>query len=166
MKSAPRFPCFSRAASMVALTAGCVVLAVPALAQSPFNALAGNWSGSGQMQLEDGRSERLSCRAYYSPKDGGASMGIALRCASQSYKIELRSSLRYAGGRVSGTWEERSFNVGGAVAGRASAGALSMSFSGGLTGSMSVNYTGASQRVSISAGSGGLSNVSVNLSKG
>ena len=164
MKSAPRFHLPATAIAIAAATVS-LALAGQAQAQTPFNELAGNWSGGGQIRLDNGRTERLSCRAFYSPKEGGAAMGVALRCASSSYKIELRSSLRYAGGRVSGTWEERSYNVGGSVTGRASSGSLNVSFSGGLNGSMSVSYGGASQRVSINAG-GGLSSVSVSLSKG
>lgn len=140
--------------------------ALPASAQAPFATISGNWSGGGQLRLADGTSERLSCRAYYSPKDGGAGLGMAIRCASPSYKIELRSNLRYAGGRVSGSWEERSFNVGGGVSGRASPGSISVSFSGNVSGSMSVSYSGSSQRVSISTGGSGFSSVSLSLSKG
>ncbi len=162
MKSAPRFH-LSTMATISAATLG-LALAGPAQARTPFNELAGNWSGGGQIRLDDGRTERLSCRAFYSPKEGGSTMGVALRCASSSYKIELRSSLRYAGGRVSGTWEERSYNVGGSVAGRASSGLINVTFSGGLNGSMSVSYGGANQRVSFNTG--GASSVSVSLSKG
>lgn len=138
----------------------------PAAAQTPFNALAGSWSGGGQIRLGDGRTERLSCRANYNPRAGGASMGMSIRCASPSYRIELRTSLQYAGGRVSGTWEERSYNVGGSIDGRASSGALNMSFSGNINGSLNVSYGGSSQRVSITTGSSGFSSVSLSLSKG
>ena len=162
---------FSRTAPSAWL-AGCAMTALltassaSAQAPSPFLALAGSWSGGGQLKLEDGRSEKLSCRAFYTAKDGGVGLGIALRCASTSYKIELRSTLRYAGGRVTGTWEERSFNVGGSIAGRASSGVISMAFTGGANGTLSVNYGNTSQRVSITTGGAGFSNVSVSLSKG
>lgn len=143
-----------------------IATAVPASAENALSGLAGNWSGGGQIRLSDGRSERLSCRAYYTPRDGGAGMGVALRCASTSYKLEFRSSIRLDGNRVSGTWEERSFNAGGSVSGSASNGALNMAFSGTLSGSMSVSYGGSSQRVSINTGGGGLSSVSLSLSRG
>jgi hypothetical protein len=132
-----------------------VLSPVSTMAQDGVAALAGNWSGSGQLRLDDGRSERLSCRANYSAREGGASIGMSIRCASPSYRIELRSSMRVAGGRVSGTWEERAFNAGGSLSGRSSAGQLSLSFSGSLSGSMSVNY-----------GGGGISNVLLSLSRG
>lgn len=74
-------------------------------AQTTFNALAGNWSGGGQIKLQDGKSEKLSCRAYYNPKDGGNGLGLAIRCASASYKIELRSALKLNGNAISGSWK-------------------------------------------------------------
>lgn len=140
-------------------------LAISSSAETALSGLAGTWSGGGQIRLSDGRSERLSCRAFYNPRDGGASLGIAIRCASQSYKIELRSSLKLASGRVSGTWEERSFNAGGAITGTAAPGSLSVAFSGSTTGSMSISYGGSSQRVSITSSGGELSGVSLSLMK-
>lgn len=156
-----RLSAAASAAAAAALAFG--ALASPAHAQSQLSGLAGNWSGGGQIRLDDGRSERVSCRAFYNPRDGG--LGLALRCASQSYKIELRSSLRVNGSRVSGTWEERSFNASGAISGSASSGSLNMSFSGSLNGSMSVNYGASSQRVSITTGGPGLTSVSLSLSR-
>ncbi len=135
-------------------------------ADAPLSILAGTWNGSGQIRTGDGRTEKLSCRAFYTARDSGSGLGVALRCASQSYKIELRSSIRVAAGRVSGSWEERSFNLGGTVTGSASAGALSLLFSGGTNGSMSVNYSASSQRVSITTSAGGGARVSLSLSKG
>lgn len=148
-----------------ALAATPALLAPSASAESVLGGLAGTWSGGGQIRLADGRSERLTCRAFYNSRDGGNGLGIALRCASQSYKIELRSSVRLSGGRVSGTWEERSFNAGGEITGSASSGSLRLSFSGTMTGSMSVSYAGSSQRVSISTAGGELSSVSLSLSR-
>jgi len=135
-------------------------------AETPLSALAGTWSGGGQVQLGDGRSERLSCRAFYTPKEGGASLGMAIRCASPSYKIELRSSLQYSGGRLSGSWEERSFNAGGTISGRASPGSLQLNFTGNVNGAMSLTFSGSSQRVSITSAGGGFSSVSLSLSRG
>lgn len=152
-------------AAIAALCAG----VLPAAAQDGgIGTLAGTWSGGGQIKLEDGRSERLSCRANYIAREGGSSLGMSIRCASQSYKIELRSSMRVVGGRVSGTWEERSFNAAGSLSGSSSSGNLSLAFSGTLNGSLSVSYGGSSQRVSIrtASGGGGISQVSVNLARG
>ncbi len=139
--------------------------AAPATAQSDLSVLAGSWSGGGQIRLADGRSERLSCRASYNQRDGGSGLGLSIRCASQSYKIELRSSLKLAGGRVNGSWEERSFNAGGSVTGSSASGLLRLAFSGTMDGSLSVSYGGSSQQVSIKTSGGELSAISLSLKR-
>ena len=138
----------------------------PALAQSPFAGLDGAWTGSGQVRLENGSKERLSCRAYYTPKDSGAGLGMAIRCASQSYSIEVRSTLRYEQGRVTGSWEERSFNAAGNLSGRASGGNLNLTITGGVSGTMSVALGAGRQTVSITTDTAGLRGVSVQMTRG
>lgn len=140
------------------------VIAGSAQGVNPLSKLAGSWSGSGTARFEGGQSERLTCRGHYTVKDGGAGIGLALRCASTSAKIDLRSLLNYQGGRVTGSWEERSFNASGGVSGRASSGNLSLAISGGgLSGSMSVSFSGSRQSVSINTTGSGLKGVSISL---
>jgi hypothetical protein len=134
---------------------------------APFSDLNGAWTGAGQIRLEGGKTERVTCKAYYTPKNEGAAIGIALRCASTSYSIDLRSNLESVNGRVTGSWEERVFNANGNVTGRASNGNVSVAISGGgLSGSMSVSFGGSSQQVSITTSGTALKGVSISLSKG
>ena len=110
-----------RAGAVGLMTAIAAFAAIgPAAADSPFASLAGSWSGQGKVQLEGGKSEAIRCRAYYNPKEGGRQLGLAIRCASTSYKMEIRASLFDNNGRVTGTWEERTFNTTGHATGRAS----------------------------------------------
>ncbi len=132
-------------------------------AASPFDTLLGSWGGSGQIRLDDGRTERIRCNAYYT--GGGAQLGMAIRCASENYNIEMRSKLSYSGGAVSGNWEERTFNARGEVRGRATSNNLRLSISGNITGSMSVSYSRSSQSVSISTEGIALKSVSIRLSR-
>ncbi len=135
-------------------------------AQSIFDTLAGTWSGAGQMRLDNGKSEALKCRAFYTQKDAGG-LGLAIRCASASNKIELRASLSQDRGHVDGSWEERTFNAAGTVKGRASAGRINLSITGGtFSGSMNVSITGARQSVLIETDGIGLRAVNINLSRG
>lgn len=132
-----------------------------------FAGLDGSWSGRGNVRFSDGKSERIACRAYYNPKSAGTELGLAIRCASVSYKIEIRASLLNENGRLTGRWEERTFNAEGEVTGRASAGNISMDIAGGgLTASMSVSYGGSKQAVSISTEGSNLKGVVINLSRG
>ncbi len=138
------------ALSGLALGAGAGLAASP----SPFNSLEGVWGGSGSVRFSNGKSERLVCKAYYNSKDSGVRLSLAIRCASASYKIELRSQLSYGGGRVKGTWEERTYNTAGSVVGTAASGSVRLTFSGNVAGAMSVSFGGSQQRVTISAGTG------------
>jgi hypothetical protein len=131
----------------------------------PFASLSGSWSGGGQMRFENGSSERISCRAYYTPRDGGSALSLAIRCASKDNKIELRANLQSNGGRVSGDWEERTFNAGGSATGRASGGSLTLAIAGSVAGSMQVSTSGNRQNVSISTSGVALRGVSMSLSK-
>lgn len=135
-------------------------------AQTPFQTLAGNWSGSGQIKLDNGKSEALKCRAYYTQKEED-SLGLAIRCASASNRIELRASLSQNGSQVDGNWEERTFNASGKVSGRVSSGRINLSITGGtFSGSMNVAITGARHSVSIETNGIGLRAVNISLSRG
>jgi len=94
---------FAKIAAAAALV---FIMTAQAHAQSPLAGLSGSWSGSGSIQLANGKRERMRCRAYYTARDGGNNLGMAIRCAAPGYKIELRSRLRYSSGRVSGSWNE------------------------------------------------------------
>jgi hypothetical protein len=143
-----------------------LMLVAPAAADGPFATFGGSWSGDGRIELASGATERIKCRAYYTPKDGGSSLGMAIRCASASYKIELRSQLQSSGNQISGNWEERTFNATGQVTGRVSASNINLSVvGGGLTASMSVSNRGSSQSVGISTQGSGLKRVEIDLSR-
>jgi hypothetical protein len=147
----------------------CALIAVghgPAGAAGPFTELDGSWSGSGRILLSDGKSEGLRCRAYYTPKGGGAEIGVALRCASASNKVEMRAILVAAGSRVSGSWEARTFNASGTVTGQASPTQIKLAINGGgLSGHLTVMTTGKRQVIFVSTEGVALKGVSVNLQR-
>lgn len=141
------------------------VLARDARAEHPFAHLAGTWTGSGQARFEQGKSETITCRAYYNAKSAGAGMALAIRCASMSYKIEMRADLVSEADRVTGRWEERSFNAEGGVSGRATERTLSLAISGPVSGSMSVTIDQTGHRVDILTAGAGLAGVSIKFSR-
>jgi len=137
--------------------------AAPLGAAGGFALLSGSWSGSGSIRLDDGRSEALKCKAYYNPK-GEENLGLALRCASSSNKIELRAQLTASGGRVVGHWEERTFNAVGTVAGHAQGNNIKLSINGGgFSGSMAVTTEGHTQTISVATQGVALKGVTVQL---
>jgi hypothetical protein len=150
-------------ARSIALLALVGLGAAPARAAGGFASLSGSWSGSGSIRLDDGRSEALKCKAYYNPK-GEENLGLALRCASSSNKIELRAQLTASGGRVAGHWEERTFNASGTVAGQTQGNNIKLSINGGgFSGSMAVTTDGHTQVISVATYGVALKGVSVQL---
>jgi hypothetical protein len=143
------------------------VLAFPSAAfagDSPFSGLAGAWSGSGNVRLENGKSERLKCKGYYNAKTAAA-LGMAINCGSAAFKINMRAMLTSAGGQVSGSWEEREFNQVGALSGKVTPSGFSLKFSGAISGTILVATSGSSQSVTISTGGPGFTGVNLQFAK-
>lgn len=128
----------------------------------PFDTLLGSWRGSGKVQLESGM-ERLKCNAYYT--GGGSQLGMAIRCQSESSNVEIRSKLNLSGGRITGKWEERTFNASGSASGTATEGRIALQVTGGVTGHMVVNFNRSRQTVSISTQGIALKSVSIHLTR-
>ena len=133
------------AALALALLAACPAGA----ASTPFEVVKGSWVGGGTLNFKDGRSEKLECNAYYTGSADGNALTTALRCSGPSGKLELRSHLSYAGGKVSGSWEERTYNASGDASGTLDPGNLRLNIRGGVAGSMTVAFSASSQSVSI-----------------
>lgn len=148
---------------MAASLAVCVLLAghQPASAAGAFSKFIGTWTGSGTVRLENGKREKIRCNGYYTERKGGNGLGVAIRCASASNKIEMRAGLSQAGGRVVGSWEERTFNAGGSVTGSSSPNSVRLSISGSITGTLTMNVNGNSQSVSLAGG--GVGGVTISM---
>lgn len=147
--------------------AGVLATAAPARADAPFSTLIGSWSGSGQVRLENGKSEGIKCKAYYTSKDGGQGLSLAFRCASASNMIDMRATLASSGNAVSGSWEERTFNAAGNVSGKVDGSNINLSINGGgLTGSMSVSFGGNNQSVLISTEGSTFKGLRISLQRG
>src|SRR5262249_48485002 len=130
---------------------------------NPFDVLLGSWRGGGQMELRAGKTERLKCNAYYT--GGGWGLGGARRCKSEISNIEFRSKLSKSGERITGTWEERTYNAEGTASGQVTNGNINLAISGGVTGSMLVSFGASRQSVSISTQGIALKGVSIDLTR-
>lgn len=141
------------------------ILTAPAAARpQAFIGLSGSWSGAGQILLENGDKEALKCKAYYTDK--GEDLGLALRCASTSYKIDLRAQLTAQGNAVTGSWEERQFNAAGNATGQATGNKINLSVvGGGMTATMAVTTTGTSQAVAITTTGTNMKGVNITLAR-
>jgi hypothetical protein len=138
---------------------------VPAAMATSFQDLAGTWRGNGRVHLLTGQSEALSCRAYFTSKDSGSGLGIALACASASNKIDLRAALTQTGEAISGSWEERSFNSTGSVAGTFADERIDLTIEGTIKATMSITLEGRSQLISIATEGQGFRSVDLELER-
>lgn len=152
-----------QAAAALVIAASGAVVAPAAHAASPFESLTGSWSGGGRVVFEGGQSERLRCHAQYRSSSSGRRLGLSIRCASASNAFDLQGDLAYHGGRVSGSWNERSLGASGSATGRANSHSVVLHFSGAVTGSMSLALSGSSQTVAIASQGTALRAINVSL---
>jgi len=119
----------------------------------PFAGMAGVWSGSGSVTLDDGSTERIRCRATYAVGAGGNGLNQKLTCASDSYRFDLSSNVMAEGSSLSGTWSESSRNVSGNLEGRAGHGEFEViATAPGFTANIILTTRGNKQSVLIKAG--------------
>lgn len=78
---------------------------------APFAPLIGWWKGEGRLGFQEGQTESVTCRATYGTGDNANSLEQNVRCASSSGKVEIKSTIINDGGKLSGTWTERVYNL-------------------------------------------------------
>lgn len=117
----------------------------------PFAGLSGSWAGDGSVTMTDGTHESIRCRATYSVPPSGQALNQGLRCGSQSYTFDVKSSVTVSdGGRLSGSWSEATRQVVGDVNGSVTPGHIETSVETlGFSAQLSVTTKGAHQSVSI-----------------
>ena len=132
----------------------------------PFVGLGGTWSGNGTVELSDGTTERIRCKADYKVNDTGLNLKQSLRCASDSYKFDLSSDVTSQGERISGNWSESSRNVFGNLQGTAGGGRMEVFVeAAGFAANLLVNTNGKKQTVQISS-KGEIRGVNITMVKG
>jgi hypothetical protein len=138
----------------------------PAHAAQPFSGMSGVWSGRGNILLEGGAREAIRCRATYSVRNDGNALQQTLRCASDSYKIELTSNVVSNGGKLTGTWSEATRNVSGDVEGSTSGGRFQVVVHAGtFSANLVLNTRGNSQSVEIRSESGEFKGANITLTR-
>jgi hypothetical protein len=121
-----------------------------ASANDTFKQLAGKWRGGGTLDFSNGSHERVNCRAAYDVLKGGSNLQLTIRCASESYRIDLLGSAQESNGRVTGTWSEASRNVGGQLSGTAQGNSLRVVASSPVfSASLGLTTQGSKQSVTI-----------------
>ena len=158
--SAPRLTALSALALAVTLVAA----ESAAATSSPFRNFIGEWSGRGQLVGSDGHRESMRCRAEDSEVNGGAAVNLAIVCASESFKSDIRSHVEASGESAKGYWSEVSRNVSGSLTGRIAENQFEGQISS-LTFSAAISLTsnGRTQTVSIRPSGGDVTDVRIEL---
>jgi hypothetical protein len=157
----------SATAALVVLMGSMMVSsAALADASSLFKQLAGSWRGDGDVVLEDGTRERLSCRGYYVLKSQGDGLSIATLCTSPTQKFEIRSLVAKSGDGLSGQWEERTYHATGQVSGSVNGTTMDLSFTGPIDGTILISLEGKAHSVNVTAAGAGIKGVSISLIRG
>lgn len=131
----------------------------------PFASMKGTWSGPGSITV-NGNKERLRCRATYDVKNGGSTVDLTIRCASDSYKFDLQAGVNYVNGVVTGSWSEIANGTAGSISGTVNDGIIKVSATGAhFSALMSVNTRGSTQSVAIISPGSQISSVTISLTK-
>ena len=134
---------------------------------SPFKDLPGRWVGDGKLGLKEGKIETVKCRATYFLSDDGGELKQNIRCASASGNIEVKSVVTYKDSKLSGTWNELIYNLGGDLSGQVTPNGFRISVRGeGLTANMEVIVREGKQIIEIQFFSNTLVGLTLVLSKG
>lgn len=132
----------------------------------PFSSFAGSWTGSGTIQRASGETERLRCQVNYQVTDGGNALQQSMQCSSDSYNFDLRCTVEYQGGSVSGTWLETTRNTEGKIVGQGQTGIIKAAAQGAqFSASIFIQTKGRTQTVSIRSPGTELTNVSITLNR-
>jgi len=115
----------------------------------PFGAIGGSWAGTGTIKKSNGGSERIRCRAVYEPN--AANLQLRIRCASDSYNIDLNSSMTFQGGTLSGQWQEATRQLSGSISGQSTGGGAHIQAvaTGPVTSNITVTTRGGHQSVAM-----------------
>jgi len=136
-------------------------------AAGPFGEFEGTWSGTGTISLSNGTNERIRCRASYHITEAGRLLSQDLRCASDSYKFELQTTVAHQGGSISGTWNETTRAVVGNISGRISGGTIqAVARAPAVSANLAVVTKGNQQSVTIQSPGSEVTEVSITLRRG
>ena len=147
---------------------GCVLSAIlaslPVRAAQTLDSLAGSWSGAGSMKPSDGPTERIRCKVNYAVSSAGQAVKLSLRCASESYRMDLSANIVQNGTVLSGNWFESQYRQGGKFSGEHNDGIVKAKIeSDTITALLTMHTTGDHQLFAMESPGAWISQVSIRL---
>jgi hypothetical protein len=161
---------FPQRVQRTALAIGLFLLPVSTLAQQreggAFSRFAGDWSGEGTVKMSAG-SERIRCKAHYDVTSDGTSLEQSLVCASDSYKLQVRSKVAATGTRFAGKWNEVTRDAIGNISGTITSTGIRGKVDGiGFTADLAISTQANRQSVTIDpTGATDISQVAITLTR-
>lgn len=135
-------------AATVAALSLAVVLPASAQASDPFEALKGEWKGGGTVTPMGGDPVPVACKVTYDLS--GERLAQNLRCAGEDTTIKTETRMTDKGGKVSGSWYEKSYDRTGGLNGTATDKTIHARISGDkFSGRMSINLTDRGHTINI-----------------
>ena len=129
-------------------------LALPGLGEAadpagnPFDKLSGDWKGGGTVTPAKGDSVKVACKATY--KATGSNLTQDLRCAGTDYRIDATLKLTDKGGKIRGSWNEKTYDANGGVTGTATDDIIHARISGDkFSGRLSINVSDGGLEINI-----------------
>jgi hypothetical protein len=139
----------------------------PVQKAAPFKELPGRWVGEGRIGTNAGKAETVKCRATYFVNPAGNELRQNIRCASAGGKVEVKSNVIANDGKLSGTWNELVYNLGGEMTGEVTQRGFRIVVRGGdLTANMDVIVMNDRQIVEIQFFNSSLRGLTLILKKG
>jgi len=159
--------------SSIVFTAAAILVIVVALlplpgyaAQGPFADLSGNWAGGGTITLSSGSNEKILCHATYDAQAAGNNLQLALRCASDSYKVNFRGTALSSGGNMTGDWFESTNQAAGQFVGSIKGNHIDARIEGQTFAAfLNITTHGNRQSVSLRSPGGRVSTVTIALTR-
>jgi hypothetical protein len=156
-------------ALQMALACGlsCLPVGASAQQQGVFSRFAGDWSGEGTVRISAG-PERIRCKAHYTVTPDGASLEQTLRCASDSYRLEVRSNVVATGTTFLGKWNEVTRDTIGNLSGTVTSAGIRGKIDGiGFTADLAISTQANRQSVIIDpTGATDISHISITMTRG
>jgi hypothetical protein len=115
---------------------------------NPFDQLKGDWTGSGVITPSKGGPTKVDCKATYSI--AGSAVTQALLCTGEDYRFDAKTKFKYNKGKISGSWNETTYDASGNVSGSALGDLIHARISGDkFSGRMSIKVSDSDHTINI-----------------
>jgi hypothetical protein len=115
---------------------------------NPFDQLTGDWTGDGMVTPSRGDPEKVDCKVTYTP--AGSTVTQTLLCTGVDNQFDAKTKFKYKGGKISGSWNEKTYDASGSVSGSAIGDLVHARISGDkFSGRMSIKVSDAGHTINI-----------------